>query len=226
MVIRESGDLKHALSHLENSQDQIVDKLTLKECLGELNLQLKEYKKAAVYYRELIQRNPENTNYFTKLIEAKQLKEPEDIVQFYAEYAQVYPRAMPPKRLPLNYVTGEKFKCLADSYMRRGLVKGVPPLFVDLRSLYADPSKAEIIESLMLQYVDALKKIGKFSEAETNNGPREPASALLWVYYYLAQHYDFLKQTEKALSYIDAAIEHTPTLIELFVTKGRIYKVS
>jgi hypothetical protein len=27
------------------------------------------------------------------------------------------------------------------------------------------------------------------------------------------------------LSYIDAAIEHTPTLIELFVTKGRIYKV-
>lgn len=226
MVIRESGDLKLALSHLENSQDQIVDKLTLKECLGELNLQLKQYEKAATYYEELIRRNPENTNYFKKLIEAKQLKEPEDIAEFYSEYAQKYPRAMPPKRLPLSYITGEKFKSLVDAYMRRSLVKGVPPLFVDLRSLYVDPSKVEIVESLMLQYVEALKKIGKFSEAEANNGPREPASALLWVYYYLAQHYDYLKQTEKALSYIDAAIEHTPTLIELFVTKGRIYKVN
>lgn len=76
-----------------------------------------------------------------------------------------------------------------------------------------------------MQYVEALTKVGKYSELEVNNGPREPASALLWVYYYLAQHYDYLKQTEKALNYIDLAIEHTPTLIELFVAKGRIFKV-
>jgi peptide alpha-N-acetyltransferase len=61
--------------------------------------------------------------------------------------------------------------------------------------------------------------------ADSESSPKEPASALLWAYYYLAQHYDFLGNTEKALSYIDAAIDHTPTLIELFVTKGRIYKV-
>lgn len=55
--------------------------------------------------------------------------------------------------------------------------------------------------------------------------PKEPASALLWVYYYLAQHWDFLGNTDKALQYINAAIDHTPTLIELFVAKGKIYKV-
>lgn len=226
MVIKESGDLKQALAHLEANQDQIVDKLTLKESLGDLNLELQQYDKAAKYYEDLIRRNPENTLYYKKLIEAKQLKEPADIVKFYAECEKKYPRAMPTRRLPLNYVTGDQFKTLVDKYMRRGLVKGVPPLFIDLRSLYSDPVKVEIIEGLMLQYIDALKKIGKFSEAEANNGPREPASALLWVYYFAAQHYDYLKQTEKALYYIDAAIEHTPTLIELFVTKGRIYKVS
>lgn len=226
MVIRESGDLKQALTHLETNQDQIVDKLTLKENLAELNLLLKDYDKASKYYDELIRRNPENTSYFKKLIESKRLTKPDDVVQFYAEYGQIYPRAMPPKRLPLNYVVGDQFRTLVDKYMRRGLVKGVPPLFVDLRSLYGDPGKVDAIEGLMLQYVDALKKIGKFSETEANNGPREPASALLWVYYFLAQHYDYLGQTEKALSYIDAAIEHTPTLIELFVAKGRIYKVS
>lgn len=57
------------------------------------------------------------------------------------------------------------------------------------------------------------------------DAPKEPASALLWAYYYLAQHYDHLCLTDKALDYINAAIDHTPTLIELFVTKGRIYKV-
>ena len=44
-------------------------------------------------------------------------------------------------------------------------------------------------------------------------------------YYYLAQHYDFLGNTDKALDYVNLAIDHTPTLIELFVCKGRIYKV-
>lgn len=101
----------------------------------------------------------------------------------------------------------------------------MPPLFVNLRSLYTDKEKVEIISSLLLQYKEALKLHGHFSDQEKDN-PREPASALLWTYYYLAQHYDYLGQTEKALLEIDAAIDHTPTLIELFVTKGRIYKVS
>lgn len=109
-------------------------------------------------------------------------------------------------------------------YFFLGLHKGVPPLFVNLRSLYTDKEKVEIISSLLVQYKEALKLHDHFSDQEKDN-PREPASALLWTYYYLAQHYDYLGQTEKALIEIDAAIDHTPTLIELFVTKGRIYKV-
>lgn len=226
MVVQESGELQQALTHLENFQDQIVDKLTLKENLGDLNLRLHRYVRAAQYYEELIWRNPENTLYYKKLIEARQLTEPDDILQFYAEYAELYPRAMPPQRLPLNIAKGEHFAKLVDKYLRKGLRKGVPPLFVDLRSLYGDKEKVEAIENLMSQYADALKQIGKFSLSEVNNGPKEPASALLWVYYYFAQHYDYLEQTNKAINYIDAAIEHTPTLIELYVTKGRIYKVN
>ncbi|KAJ8969388.1 hypothetical protein NQ314_001787 [Rhamnusium bicolor] len=224
LVIQESGDLREALKHLEASQDQIVDKLTVKENLGELNLKLKCFDKAADYYEQLIQRNPENTIYYKKLIEARQLSKAEDILEFYLKYTEQFPRAMPPRRLQINFASGEQFKNLVDKYVRKALSKGVPPLFVDLRSLYSDKSKVEIIENLLLQYVEALKKVGKYSESEVNNGPKEPASALLWVYYYLAQHYDYLNQTENAINYIDAAIEHTPTLIELFVTKGRIYK--
>lgn len=41
----------------------------------------------------------------------------------------------------------------------------------------------------------------------------------------MAQHYDYLKETTTALKYIETAINHTPTLIELFIVKGQIFKV-
>lgn len=91
------------------------------------------------------------------------------------------------------------------------------------RSLYQDRSKAETIEKLILQYLDNLSVNGTFGPDPSET--KQPASALLWAYYYAAQHFDHKQQTDKALHYIDAAIEHTPTLIELFIVKGRIYKV-
>uniref|UniRef100_A0AAR5PIA3 N-alpha-acetyltransferase 15, NatA auxiliary subunit n=1 Tax=Dendroctonus ponderosae TaxID=77166 RepID=A0AAR5PIA3_DENPD len=224
MVIQESGDLKQALKHLETFSCQIVDKLTYKENIGNLHLRLADWKKAEEIYEELIDRNPENILYYKKLIEAKRLTSESDIIDFYGKYAEKFPRSMPPKRLPLNYATGEQFRVLVDQYMRKALTKGVPPLFVDLRSLYKDGQKVQIIEELVLGYVQSLEKGNKYSETESSNGPKEPASAILWTYYFLAQHYDYLNQTEKALTYIETAIEHTPTLIELFVTKGRVYK--
>ncbi|XP_067000279.2 N-alpha-acetyltransferase 15, NatA auxiliary subunit [Anabrus simplex] len=221
MVIQESGALEDALNHLERFHDQICDKLSVMETWGNLALKLGRYREACGIYSELLKRNPENTMYYTKLQEAQQLETPREKLQMFLEYQETFPRALAPRRLPLNYASGDEFRAVVDKYLRQGLHKGVPPLFVDLRSLYKDPEKVEIIQTLVLQYVDMLKKIGRFSEEDAE---KEPASALLWTYYYLAQHYDYLGCTEKALFYIDAAIDHTPTLIELFVTKGRIYK--
>lgn len=42
---------------------------------------------------------------------------------------------------------------------------------------------------------------------------------------FLAQHYSYLGDTEKALALIERALEHTPTLIELYIVKGKILKV-
>ena len=41
-------------------------------------------------------------------------------------------------------ISGETFKKLADTVMRHALHKGVPPLFVNLRSLYNDPEKVSL----------------------------------------------------------------------------------
>ncbi|XP_003703292.1 N-alpha-acetyltransferase 15/16 isoform X2 [Megachile rotundata] len=223
MVIQESGECEQALKHLDKYSDQICDKVTVKETYGKLRLQLKQYAAAAQVYKELLNINPENTTYYARLAEAERHANPEETLAMLQRYEELFPRALAPRRLQLNYAVGDEFKSLVDRYLRRGLHKGVPPLFVNLRSLYSDQQKVDIIQSLVLEYKEALKAHGHFTDQEKDN-PREPASALLWTYYYLAQHYDHLGFTEKALNEIDAAIEHTPTLIELFVTKGRIYK--
>lgn len=98
-------------------------------------------------------------------------------------------------------------------------------MFVNVRSLYKDQEKIKITEELLAEYVETLMASGHFTKANKEaDVEREPASALLWTYYYLAQHHDYLRNTDKALEYINLAIDHTPTLIELFVCKGRIYK--
>ena len=61
--------------------------------------------------------------------------------------------------------TGDRFRKLVDAYLRKGLHKGVPPLFVDLRSLYKVQFKADTIQDLVLSYAEQLKKTGHFSQA-------------------------------------------------------------
>lgn len=50
----------------------------------------------------------------------------------------------------------------------------------------------------------------------------EPPTTYLWTQYYLAQHYDKLGDTTLAFEYVNQALEHTPTLIELHVVKAKI----
>lgn len=58
--------------------------------------------------------------------------------------------------------TGASFEREVNQYLQRGLRKGVPPLFVDLRSLYKEKAKADIIQQLLEQYVEELSKTGHF----------------------------------------------------------------
>lgn len=224
-VIQESGDLEKALKHLEKHQSQILDKAIVKESLGELCLKMKRFDAAVPLFMDLIRRNPDNSKYFKKYLEARQLTDPNEIVQFYKDISVEFPSSLCVRRLPLDVAQGETFEGLMNEYLKKNLRKGVPPLFVNVRSLYKDPTKVSIIENLLMDYLTNLPTIGYFTKADQEAKiEREPASALLWTYYFLAQHFDSLRITDRALEYVNLAIEHTPTLIELFVLKGKIYK--
>lgn len=193
--------------------------------MGNLCLQLKRFDKATTIWEDLIRRNPENTLYYNRYLEAKQVHDPVEKVQIYRRFQEDYPQSICPKRLPLNVADGELFREIADQYLRRGLRKGIPPLFNNIRSIYEDAAKVLIVSELIHDYHSNLSSSGHFSASDREaEVPSEPATALLWTLFFLAQHYDHLRDSVKALGYINDAIEHTPTLIELFVAKGRIYK--
>lgn len=143
--------------------------------------------------------------------------------EFYKKNAEKYNRSDVPRKAPLEFLTGDQFKESIDKYMQRALQKGVPPLFKGIKYLYKDQNKLKIVEQLVLEYADNLAKEGYFN-LSSKGAEKEPPTTLLWVYYFLAQHFDYLSETDKALSYINKAIDHTPTLVELYMVKGKIYK--
>uniref|UniRef100_A0A3B5M2B5 N-alpha-acetyltransferase 15, NatA auxiliary subunit n=1 Tax=Xiphophorus couchianus TaxID=32473 RepID=A0A3B5M2B5_9TELE len=221
-ILREAGLHKEALEHLNSYEKQMCDKLAVEETRGELLLKLERPEEASEIYTRLLERNPENWAYYKGLENALKPGSVEEHQKIYEESWTKFPRGLVPRRLPLNFLTGEKFRECLDIYLRMNFTKGCPPVFTTLKSLYTDREKVTIIEELVLGYESCLKSSRMFSEDD--DGKEEPPTTLLWVQYFLAQHFDFIDKASQALEYINAAIDSTPTLIELFLVKAKIYK--
>jgi N-alpha-acetyltransferase 15/16, NatA auxiliary subunit len=57
------------------------------------------------------------------------------------------------------------------------------------------------------------------------SSPQELPSTFIWTLYTLAQHFDRTGKHDQALAHINAALEHTPTLVDLYMIKAKILKV-
>ncbi|XP_038056250.1 N-alpha-acetyltransferase 15, NatA auxiliary subunit-like isoform X2 [Patiria miniata] len=222
-VYRESGDHEKALQHLDKYEIQICDQISILETRAELLLKLGRASEAVTIYEELLNRNPESWSFYEGLEKSKSPLEEVERLQIYTRVADKFPRAAVPRRKPLNFTTGERFEKLLDDYLRRMLRKGVPTAFVSVKGLYREPWKVEVIQRIVLGYLDCLETDSKFSKDDTDSEPEAP-TVLLWTLYFLAQHYDQLRNVEKAMEFVNKAVEHTPTLIELFIIKAKIFK--
>uniref|UniRef100_A0A8C2J338 N(alpha)-acetyltransferase 15, NatA auxiliary subunit a n=2 Tax=Cyprinus carpio TaxID=7962 RepID=A0A8C2J338_CYPCA len=221
-LLREAGLNKEALDHLTSYEKQICDKLAVEETRGELLLKLDRAGEATEVYHRLLERNPENWSYYQGLEKALKPKSVEEKQKIYEDAWVKYPKGLVPRRLPLSFLTGEKFRECLDRYLRMNFSKGCPPVFTTLKSLYHQKDKVEIIEELVVGYEKCLRTCKMFNQKD--DGKTEPPTTLLWVQYFLAQHFNHVGKQTLALEYINAAIESTPTLIELFLIKAKIYK--
>ncbi len=92
-------------------------------------------------------------------------------------------------------------------------MKGFPSLVAELKFIYSDKGKALVFGDLLHDYLEG--KIDGFKKDPTVD---------LWVLFFLACHYDRLRNLSKAMEYIEKAIAHTPTQVDLYTMKARIVK--
>ncbi|CAO3654001.1 unnamed protein product [Mucor fragilis] len=217
MLLEETGDFQSALDHLNEIEPQVTDKRAWKEKNALYLEKLGRKEEAEKAYRILISENPHNIAYITELLS---LKEKSEVNGLLSDLFTQYPRSKAIEHLILQHAEGDSFKIKVEASLQNGLRKGIPSLFASMKKYYADTEKKRIIEELVAGYLVSLEKNGTFGA----DSAKEPPTALLWTLYYVAKQHDFHKENEKALEVINKAIAHTPTVVELYMTKGRILK--
>ncbi|CAI9286388.1 unnamed protein product [Lactuca saligna] len=228
-LLEECGLLEKALKELRKKELKIVDRLSYKEEEVSLLVKLNSFEEGEKLYRVLLTMNPDNYKYYEGLQKCVGLHsktgeyssdEIDKLDALYKSLGEQYTWSSAVKRIPLDFLVAEKFRDAADSYIRPLLTKGVPSLFSDLSPLYDHPGKANILEKLVLGLEESLKKTGGYP----GKSEKEPPSTLMWTLFYLAQHYDRRGQYDVALAKIEEAMQHTPTVIDLYSVKSKILK--
>lgn len=215
LIIAESGNFGRALQELEADVDEIRDKVSFLEYKAKYLLLLGKHKESSVVYRQLIQINPDNQSYYY-LLETALLtpSESEELrLKLYDKLASFYPRSDPPQFLPLTFLPAAhpEFRERVKKYIVSQLQRGVPATFVNVKPLYKNKQKIEVIASVIKQFAE-------------EDVPNLPPPVFVWTSYFLAQHYLYLNDLDLATLHIDAALDHSPTLVELYIVKARIVK--
>eukprot|EP00742_Colponemidia_sp_Colp-10_P007680 GILJ01008278.1.p1 GENE.GILJ01008278.1~~GILJ01008278.1.p1 ORF type:complete len:869 (-),score=166.02 GILJ01008278.1:155-2761(-) len=232
MLLEESGDLQGLLDHLNSNESAVVDRLGMLELRAKTLLQMERREDAEAAYRALLKVNPDNYNYYYGIQAARGLAAPSkgetldlnkqvELADLYDALSKEFPKSIACKRIPLDLLSGDLFMTRLHQYVQQLLRKGVPSLFSDLKSLYSDPVKASAMTTLVESYIASLKSSQCFP---SNGSQAESPSTLLWTLFLGAQHYNRLNEWEKALQLVEEAIQHTPTVVDLYLCKGRIYK--
>lgn len=236
MLLEEGGQLEEALGVLAKEEPLIVDKLALREQRGALLLRLHRPAEAEKVYRGLLMLNPDNYEYFAGLQSCLGLQpgpdggysagKVEKLVPLYEELRRAFPKSSAIKRLPLDFLDGGALETAVDAYVRPMLRKGVLSVYSDLKVLYAHPGKADVLERVFERLEASLKSSGSFPplEGEGDEPKEEGPHVLAWTLYLLAQHYCRRRQHEKALAKVAEVLEHTPTMVDALMVKGRILK--
>lgn len=98
----------------------------------------------------------------------------------------------------------------------------MPSTFANLKHLYSNASKKDILPIVVQQYIDSEK--GDANDEPKRNGDTSKGASA--AFYFLAQHYNYYlsRDLERAMENIDKAIELEPHSVDFHMTKARIWK--
>ncbi|WFC95462.1 hypothetical protein MBRA1_002110 [Malassezia brasiliensis] len=222
-LLRQLGDAQGVLDLLDAKRAYLFDLPAIDELRIDAFTQLGRTKDAEELLYKLLERNPDNTKTLRSLLtllsaNVADTEREATVLTKLAELAERYPRSTAVRRVALEVAqTPSVFAEHARDYLERALVKGIPSLFSDVKSLYTDEAKKAAIEEIV-------EKLRVAWDPTQDTPVAEPPSSYLWAMYFLAHHYSYIGDHERALAYIDSILVHTPTMPELHMTRARVLK--
>jgi len=229
-VLQEAGRLSDAIDFLAENAAVMPDRLTYLELRADLLFKLGRIADAEEVYMRLLERNHDGVDYMKRVEECKELlnaDKPSDtkriIKEFYEKLIEKYPRNRLVKMRALLFMETDEFQRKFLEFLITGLRSGLPSLFNCL-SMFYEKFEISFVEKFLVDFVRKCDQSG-YEKASLDGSPhQELPSTAVWVYYFLAQHFLWHKKYETALQYVEKAVDHTPTLVDLYTLKAKIYK--
>ncbi|KAI0988590.1 hypothetical protein GJ496_006199 [Pomphorhynchus laevis] len=207
-ILCENNRLEEAAVHIENNQNRIVDSTALFEIKANIEYLRENYQLSFEHYMKLLDLNPENHQYFERLIECSD-KLNRDRILFLYDIRAKFPKSLMLAKLLLKYLDGDDFQSLLLSILSKYLLKGSPSVF---KTFFVPAApKAEIFQSVLL-------KVEKDFQSANQQ------TALVWTWFALAEMNLHFCEISKAIKYVDYILTHTPTLVEAYVIRAKILK--
>lgn len=157
----EQGEAKKGVKFMTKHNKYIVDDQRKNELLCKLYLANNQTKKAIEHYEFLVQLNSSNKEYFLGLLKANNvdLTNEEQVLEHINQYESLLPKSNTHTRLALDLLKpGPQFEEKLKKYMRPMVIKGVPSIITELKSLYKDQGKVEIIENYLKSMLENMEK--------------------------------------------------------------------
>jgi len=211
-ILQEGEKYEEALHALDKAEESglIKDTIGALELRSQILMSLGRFSDAATVYSRLLDINIENYRYHEGFIKASNSGERDmnDINQLdtcYKVLQEKYPSSTACRRIPLDFLTGDRFKESLSNFMTPYIERGIPSLFSELKPLYEDSAKIEMIGLQLDEMTQSLQ--GK---------------TLSWAYLCLSLHFCELQKHSEALEAIEKCIDIQPDLIEAYSTKSKI----
>lgn len=196
------------------------------------------------YVEKALQNNPENISYIISYLNQHRTTNTEinsfdDIISIANSDAEnaafllkIVQEDLKPRlkskvlnRLELALANGDQFKTVFNSTFLTYIKQNIPSIFINVKFIYTkQPKKIPIIEEVLLAHVNSIKAFNRLDSNLANNEDLDITPNFIWVHYYAAMHYDFCRNLEEALKYINKAIDSTPSVVEFFMIKSKILK--
>lgn len=221
--------MRKAIKTLEKHQKFILDDVRywnrLSQYYGENNM----LPKALVCEDKLIEINPNDEANYLKVLKYNGIdfSNPDKAIECLELYLNARPKVNKPLRVLVNHLPAKhpRFKEFLTKYMKPQVIKGVPSMINDLKVFYkTDEEKAVIIGEMLSSFLSQMEKDMHLEEGDEEE--HDP-TVQLWLYYFLSQHHMRTadrnkKGYELAFEFIQKAICHTPTVIELYIHKAKL----